>query len=524
MSALNTEIVALGCNPISVTAPAGESLRYDPEFELLSSEIAKTESLTATVIDWDSIVRLSTACLGTKSKDYRVAGYLVFGLFQTKGCAGLLSGLRMYEALVKNYWESAYPEKSRMRGRLGAVEWLHDRMTAVLARKELRVAPEHVVLELEKATQDFVSTISEFFGDQAPGFNDLLSYANAQANELRSRAAAANKAKEERARREEAVARGEVTDASDAEKVIDECRERLSRVAAFYSGTDISDPLAFRIRRTISWGWLVSSPVHANGTTHIPPPPPGAIQRCEALLAHGEWNSLVDEVESNFSERIFAFDLQRHCVHALAQMGEKFSAARQVIVAELAALLRRLPEVVELRFSHSAPFADPVTKSWIEAQVLSLLVPSGHVADQNNRSGAGEGVQELDSATSVARRLVETGKLQEAVALFKEGIAKTSQRRLRFLWRLQLARLCMESGKPQLALPQLMSLDEDVSRFALEEWEPELSLEVVHQLFLCRQKLAAGIQEMRPDVERQLQELYQRLCRLDVNAALAVES
>lgn len=81
----------------------------------------------------------------------------------------------------------------------------------------------------------------------------------------------------------------------------------------------------------------------------------------------------------------------------------------------------------------------------------------------------------------------------------------------------------MDSGKLQLALPQLTSLDEEIGRFALEEWEPELSLEVIHQLFLCRQRLAAGLQEKAPDVQNQLQNLYERLCRLDVNAALAVE-
>ena len=51
----------------------------------------------------------------------------------------------------------------------------------------------------------------------------------------------------------------------------------------------------------------------------------------------------------------------------------------------------------------------------------------------------------------------------------------------------------------------------------------ELSLEVVHQLFRCRKKLAAGTPERASEVEHQLQGLYQRLCRLDVNAALAEE-
>ena len=115
------------------------------------------------------------------------------------------------------------------------------------------------------------------------------------------------------------------------------------------------------------------------------------------------------------------------------------------------------------------------------------------------------------------------GKLPEAATLFQKGIAKASRQRQRFLWRLRLAKVCMQSGKPQLAQPQLESLDEEVGRFGLEEWEPELSLEVIHQLLLCRQRIAAAKQDQSPEVERQLHVLYQRLCKLDVNAALEVE-
>jgi type VI secretion system protein VasJ len=231
---------------------------------------------------------------------------------------------------------------------------------------------------------------------------------------------------------------------------------------------------------------------------------------------------LVDEVESDFSTRVFAFDLQRYCVLALGRLGENYRAAGQAIVSELAGLIHRFPELLELKFSDATPFAEPITKSWIEEEVLPAI-PKSRAAARNDGRGASEGKEDLESATIQARHLVESGNLQEAVALFKKGIVKSSEGRMRFLWRLQLARLCMEFEKPQLALPQLVILDEDVSRFGLEDWEPQLCLAVVHQLFLCRQKLAAGMPEIRPEVERQLHELYKRLWRLDACAALAVE-
>jgi type VI secretion system protein VasJ len=522
MPSLDADIVALGRDPISADAPAGESLRDDTEFDALRAEIAKTESLRDVVIDWDFIVRSSAGILRGKSKDYRVASYLVFGLFQTKGYEGLLRGLQMYEPLLRNYWEGAFPEKSRLRGRLGAVEWLQDRIAATLARKERKACPNDVVLELEKATQDFVSAVSDLLGSEAPKFSELLSDASARANDLRSRLAAAEKSKEEQARRAEAIALGEVVDSSCAERVLEECRERLWRVAAFYFEADSSDPFAYCLRRGITWGWLASPPIHENLTTHVRPVPPDIRQRCEALWTQCEWQSLVDFVESNFSTSVFALDLQRYCVHALGQLGEKYGAAKLAIESELAGLVRRFPELLDLKFSDATPFAGLDTKSWIQSEVLSVFGGSRAGAEPDGR-GVGEGEQDLESATLEARHLLESGKLQEAVDLFKEGIVKAAGGRSRFLWRLQLARLCMDSGRPQLALPQLVILDEDVSRFGLENWEPQLSVALIKQLFLCRQKLAAGMPETRPDVERELHELYKRLWRLDASAALAVE-
>ncbi len=522
MSFLNPEIVSLGSDPISADAPAGESLRYDAEFEKLSAEIAKTESVTANVIDWATVVQLSTTLLKTRSKDYRVASYLVFGLLNSKGAEGLLNGLRMYEALIKNYWETGFPEKSRMKGRLGTLEWLNDRLAAFLTRRETRQANDDLILELEKATQDFVSAVAGFSENQAPAYAELLEYASSRAREIRSRLATAEMAKEEQARRAEALASGQVCDAAGAEKVIDDCREKLARVAEFLYGADAADPLSYRLRRSMTWGWQVSPPTHQNGTTFIPPVPFDVLQRCDSLAGRGEWAAIVDETESNFLERVFAFDLQRHCALALGQLGERYASARQAVLTELAGFVHRIPEVLDLKFNDDTPLADPRTRSWIETEVLPGD-PSKSKAGQRRDIAGGEDNQELDKVYTEALGLAGNGKLQEAVTLFKKGIAKASRQRQRFLWRLRLAKVCMQSGKPQLAQPQLESLDEEVGRFALEEWEPELSLEVIHQLFLCRQKLAAAMQEKSPDVERQLQALYQRLCKLDVNVALEVE-
>jgi type VI secretion system protein VasJ len=522
MAVQNPEIVKLGSDPVSDGTPAGNSVRYDPEFEQLSAEIAKMESVTGAKVDWGVVVQLSISILKNKSKDYRVASYLLMGLYETERVEGLLSGFRMYNGFVRTFWETAFPEKSRLRGRIGALEWLGGRLGSALSRDSRRSVSDELVLELDQAIREFSSALTEFLGEQAPAFSEVQAAVDTRVKDVRARKAAAERALEDEARRAEAVASGEVTDVADAEKVIEECRERLSRVASFFYTSDPTAPLSYRLRRSITWGWLVSIPNHENGVTHIPPIPADSIQRCDGFSAEGNWLGVVEEIESNFLETIFGFDLQRRCIQALSELGEQYDSPRRAVLSELVSLLTRLPEIPKLKFNDGSPFANAQTAAWIGEEVL------GGASQGNSRIQRGEAAEgpesvALTEAVAEARNLMASGRLQDAITLFKEGIAKSPLRRFRFLWRLHLAKLCIEAGKLQLALPQLASLDEDVGRFSLEEWEPGLSLEVVQNLFVCRQKLAATMQTQSADVENQLAQLYQRLCKLDVNAALAVE-
>ena len=139
MGLVNPEIAKLGTEPISPSTPAGESVQYDPQFDQISNEIAKTQSLTGAVVDWDTVVQLSTALLRSRSKDMRVAAYLTAGLLQKNGYEGLLNGLQMCSGLIREFWETAFPEKlTRMRGRVGALQWLADRFAVVLKTGTLR--------------------------------------------------------------------------------------------------------------------------------------------------------------------------------------------------------------------------------------------------------------------------------------------------------------------------------------------------------------------------------------------------
>ena len=113
-----------------------------------------------------------------------------------------------------------------------------------------------------------------------------------------------------------------------------------------------------------------------------------------------------------------------------------------------------------------------------------------------------------------ARKLVARKSFPEAAALLQKESRTAVNRRDRFLGRLYLAKLCAEAGRGDLALPQLEGLDEEGRKFALEEWEPSLALEIARELWRCHKASSTPEKAV---------EYYGRLCRLDLGAALAVD-
>ncbi len=91
-------------------------------------------------------------------------------------------------------------------------------------------------------------------------------------------------------------------------------------------------------------------------------------------------------------------------------------------------------------------------------------------------------------------------------------MAAASSGRDRFLLELHLAEICLRLGSDQVALAFLEDLERQVDGFRLEEWEHrELCARVFAALYHC---LKAG------GAKERLQQVYARLCKLDVRRAM----
>ncbi len=102
--------------PISSESPSGDSLEYATEFgELTRAAEGKPEqtlgggTLPAEPPDWKAVYSLATALL-KKSKDLRLAVFMLRASLNLNGVAGFAEGLAFVEKLLAQYWDTLHPQ------------------------------------------------------------------------------------------------------------------------------------------------------------------------------------------------------------------------------------------------------------------------------------------------------------------------------------------------------------------------------------------------------------------------------
>ncbi len=528
---IDETILELGTAPISADAPGGSSARYEPEFETLDAEIAKLEALNGAPVEWGVVVDAGATILREKSKDILVASYLCHGLLETRGYAGLAAGLAALSAMVSSHWEVLFPEAKRARARGAAVGWLMERAGRSLERIAPGAADQDALAACLETIDALEQALDEKLGDHAPDMGELRRGLRAHAETLaqaapapeRTPKAAAQPAAQPAAAAapapQPAAPPGEIASDQDAQKAIRAAQDQLRAIALYRFGKSLSDPLPYRLVRFATWLNIEEPPPSRDGATEIRAVSAERLKLFDDLAAAGNQAELIVEVETSLSRAPFWLDAHRITATALEDLGH--TAARQAVIDGLAGFLRRFPGLVDLGFADGTPFADDDTRLWIRNDVL--VEPDAAAAPPTATAGTDmDDAAPIATAAAEARKLARKGAFDQAVALFQDGRRQAQAARERLLWDLELARLCQAAGRADLAVPQLEYLDQQAEHYRLDEWEPDLAVEIMRALFACYMEQGPK-NKPTPDRAEKIERLKARIVRLDIGSALAWE-
>jgi type VI secretion system protein VasJ len=504
------DIAKLGTAAIPGDSPAGAAARYDPEFEELQAEIEKIESVAAVPVKWTQVTSLSSSILAGKSKDLLASAYLALGLFQVDGYPGLAAGLAVFRDLLATYWDTLFPPIAKMRGREGAVRWLDERLAKALSSTQTPSESDREPLKSSSAVLDEIASLLRAkFPDGGPPLIELPRTVRDKIESIPPPPPPPEEGAAGGGAQAPAAAPPPPPDVIDTpEKAL----EAILEAAEFLRKADPADPLPYRLVRAVLWRAAARPRTDRKGVAELAGGDAGFLETALRSLEEGEHAKVLENVESRLPSDRLWLDLQLLAVRAMEGLGPSFEEARRGVTAEMALLLRRIPDLPGLQFEGGLPLASQAARLWIENEVVAPppAVPG-------NRPGDGTAADRLAEALREARKLAARGQLPPAITLLQKEMSSVPQGRERFLWRMELAKLCADSAAHSMALPLFESLDEEAVRYRLEEWETQLSVEVVKRLWQCY----SALPKQQGAAEKAAQ-AYARLCRLDLSAAMAL--
>ncbi len=505
--------------PISSEAPAGKAAKLEPIYESIVKEVGKLESPSGGAVNWARVVETGGELLKRSSKDLLIASYVAFGLYATRGLNGLLEGLSALAELMESYWSTLFPEVNRLRARSNALGWFLQRTAIALSQANADDAD--LVNGLELAAQRLSDVSRDKFATHGPAFGPLLQSLERLRMSLPQASAAGDSTTGAAPEKATATGGPAVAAASpatliDPANMLDFLRtigDSLVSAAGVVRRTNPADPLSYRILRTGLWLHIHQLPGGTNGRSPMPALPASQRAQLEKMASNAKWEPLLEESESALVMHRFNLDLQRLSAHALQALGPPFQPARQALLGEVAAWLRRMPSAPQLLSSDGTPLANAQTQEWLKLEVQTTGSAGG--------SGASPGRTSDESAALLdeARELVGRGKLSEGIRLLQERIQSIEPGRPRFRARLALAKLCAAGGQTAVAKVLYAILDQDCVQHGLDSWEPALAAE-------CLEGLLLTVKALRPGalLPAEFSSHYQRLCGLSLSAALRIEA
>jgi type VI secretion system protein VasJ len=419
--------------------------------------------------------------------------------------------------LLATFWVGLVPELRRLRARIAALEWLGGRLEKSLSsRPDPDPADRDALEQAIEGLQRLADDPDRRFGGDTPNLapairalrDKLATIPEPAAPEPAAPESAPPPAAATATASEPAAAavpppppapepEPEPDDPASVAEALVAMRERQLAFAAILCAADPTDPRGYLLRREALWH------------DQQPPLPGGGARAQDGVLAElerdleaGEYERVLARTEALLGDHPLWLDLQLTTVRALEGLGRRYARARAAVVESLAFLVRRLPQLAQKQKAKDERFASQPTLVWLANEVLTAAASD----DANAPATVG----------SEARKLVARGQLGEAMRLLTQRIDATASRRGRFVLRLDLAQLCIEAGRLELAVPQLEQLEQEVSHFSLEEWEPDLATRVVRSLWQCCVGPTAA-----PTLADRGKDIYARLCRLDPAAAVS---
>lgn len=286
----------------------------------------------------------------------------------------------------------------------------------------------------------------------------------------------------------------------------DDAGSRIASAARYLRQADPLDPAPYLMIRGLRWGELRRDRGEVDPRL-LSAPPTATRTHLKGLLLDGRWADLLEAAEDVMATAYGRgwLDLQRYVFTALDGLGPDYEAVAGSLRGALRGLLVDLPGLPDLTLMDDTPTANRETRLWLQEE--GLLGPLTE-AEQAGMEPAGSGTVVGRDVVDRARERVRAGQPQKAIELLMRAADDEGHPRGRALRRVEAARVMVDHGLAQVAMPILRDIMTRVEEHRLEEWEDSETVAVpMALLYRCLEATDGDPAER--------EQLYLRVCRLD---------
>ena len=484
------DITALAASPVSESSPAGADAKYEPEYEALTAEIGKLSSVNRnSPISWQAVADNGAVILAQKSKDISVAAYMAVALIHTDGAQGFLDGVKLLRGICENFWDDAFPPKAKLRRRLNAYEWWHERALEQLRKEGQPPVSAALSAEMTEAVGELDSLIGGLMEEAQP-LRDIKEAIRAipLLPEEKPKEPEPQAAPEPEPLREEPAPQPQLQAApepprpapspapapqaaqtGDTAAALSAFVEAARNYAYALRAEDPANYLAWQLPRVALWGKIAALPPDdGTGQTMVPPPDMDRVEAAERLLAGKNWLKAAAAADDLFQSYPLCIDLQRIADEALANLGPSFAAARARLRAETAAFVGRLPGLTTLSYDGGIPFVSPATRAWLDELA--------HDGQPGGAAGGGR-ADRIDKVIAEARETLAAGDAAGALRKLEDALGASAAGNVR-LRAEELHMLCSQrEAKTAAALAR--ALAREIEQSGLAKLEPDIAVEAM---------------------------------------------
>lgn len=494
----------------------GTDLSYEPEFEAIENEVNNTTNLFATSkTDWSLVHDNSLSLLKNSSKDYRLIYWVILSLQKRELTSEFISLLPTVNEFIIKYKSDIYPLRNkRLYSSINQSVHIINLLMNALINNIDNIESTNALINI---FTDLDETIINSFSSNTENVLSIISKLKKHKKRLQSEAhketvnaPTTPQPNEEKPPTNtpspQSLVLNEINNDRDANKALRHLQDVARSLSKYWLNQRINDEKVYQLNRTLTWLTITQLPASNNdNVTMLKPVPQARQQYFQQLKSESSYAELLIEIEESLSKSPFWIDGHLIAWESLTKLNH--SDAAQAVVDQLSLLMKKTPNIINLKFDDGSEFASASTKEWLEQQCCetkSIPASSQSTFIESNTTS------EWDSTLRNAQEQLHQASLSDALQPLILGHHQARSSREAFFWQFSQAKLLSHAKKFDLAIAILAWLDSQFSQTILADWDPVLEERVLELWLSCQMQLPVKEQD-----KTTMNQLRERLCCLN---------